>query len=169
MVACKVIKPFHWVQHNQVKSRSWKWSGPWSTLRLVTHCQIFPASGNWIENLNVCRVSSPKFPRVWQLVIKLHQTTTWSALSQYLPVHSSALSWQISNMTNIYIHSLLLGNQTPMFQHSLASFKVASRSWTLGIPPPFSGSTLPSWPSESWPSDQASPLPASSAETNVQQ
>ena len=36
-------------------------------------------------------------------------------------------------------------------------------------PLPFSGSTLPSWPSESWPSDQASPLPASSAETNVQQ
>ena len=38
-------------------------------------------------------------------------------------------------MTNVYIYSLLLGNQTPMFQHSLASFKVASRSWTLGIPP----------------------------------
>ena len=133
VVSCQV--KFHGVQHNQVKSCSWIWSGLWSTLRLVTHCQTFPASGNWIENVNVCRVWSPKSPRAWLLVIKLHQTTTQSALSQYLTVHSSALSWQISNMTNIYIHSLLLGNQTPMFQHSLASFKGTSRSWTLGIPP----------------------------------
>jgi hypothetical protein len=67
--------------------------------------------------------------------ISSNNQKTQSTLSQWLTVHSSALSWQISNMTNIYIHSLLLGNQTPMFQHSLASFKVASRSWTLGMLP----------------------------------
>ena len=77
-------------------------------------------------------------PEIRKSMIACNQASnnhkTQSTLSQYLTVHSSALSWEISEMTNIYIHSLLLGNQTPLFQPSLASFKVASRSWTLGIP-----------------------------------
>ena len=160
VVSCQV--KFHGVQHNKVKSCSWTWSGPWSILRLGT--PIFPASGNWSENVNVCRVSSPKSPRALLLVIKFHQTTTQSALSQYLTVHDSALAWQISNLTNIYIHSALsnVSTFTCLIQSSqpfLNTEHPPSILWKYSA-------LLAKWVFT--PSDQASPLSASSAETNVQ-
>ena len=93
--------------------------------------------GKWQLNWE-CECLQGLIPQIPKSMTACDQTSSnnhsISTESIFNSIQCSALSWEISEMTNIYIHSLLLGNQTPMFQHSLASFKVTSRSWTLGIP-----------------------------------